>query len=54
MPPSTPKPAKPASGGDLAGAIPEITGALEKALTNALGVNVTVSGRIEFVFKLGD
>jgi hypothetical protein len=53
-PTESPKPAKQATGGDLAGAMPKIKGALETVLTNALGVNVIVSGRIEFVFKLGD
>jgi len=32
----------------------EIQGTIENAISNALGLNVSVQGRIEIVFKLGD
>lgn len=48
-----PKTEKPDTG-DLSKATKGITAAIENALTDILGVNIAIGGRIEIVFKFGD
>ncbi len=48
-----PQPGKKTDLGDLVEATGPLNGALEKVLSQELGVNVQVSGRVEIVFKLG-